>query len=123
MTLYQFRARPDIPPHRQCTRTGCHRLIDARGLCNSHYQTMRRHERWTIRSITLHRTLDIDPIVVQRLTDGDPITTYTTGERRDATRILRARGYSINRIAETLGLHQAQVTRDLRTYQQEATSA
>jgi hypothetical protein len=57
--------------------------------------------------------VDVDPVAVQRAVDGDPPATLTRRERREALRVLHARGLTYDEIAQRLHTHTRMVHRDL----------
>lgn len=59
---------------------------------------------------------DIDPVMVERLVDGERPDGYTAWERREAVRRLRLDGLYLRQIATRLGVQPRQVTRDLERY-------
>jgi hypothetical protein len=59
---------------------------------------------------------DIDPVMVERLTDGEHPTNYTAWERREAVRRLYLDGLCHRLIAARIGTNERQVIRDLQRY-------
>lgn len=60
--------------------------------------------------------LDVDPVVVERLADGEVLPAATAADLAAAAVVLRGRGRSARRIAEQLGQHERQVERWLQRH-------
>lgn len=93
---------------------GCDDTAAVKGLCYRHYHRCWGASRRTSRRARFSSVFgDVDEAVVLRLLDGDR-PTYTTFERREAVRRLRAGGLSYRVIAERLSINTRLVHRDLR---------
>lgn len=89
----------------------CGRPGYSRGECLGHHRISTGKQSRTGRAEVLRD--DIDPIVVDRLVNGRDVE-CNAWERRLAAQRLRRSGWKLSEIAERLGIHERQVTRDLK---------